>query len=353
MVSVQADEISVTDPFLARLVDPASTTSDVAVTGPRLDVSVVIYALETLQVFGQFGGSEFFRACSMTNPTSSPYTTLTTVSTSISPPKILTYLDLAISIALRYTSPMEPNPKISSSLRRTLAQQARWEALDFIHLLISHGDPTPNLDLHVRASLLDLLKAQVDAGDIILQSKLLNLLRDQVRNAIARPRRHQKSASSIDKAAIGGSSATEDGELDLVGGQTILRGIAAKSSRPILREWTDFAIAMLPRLRAKQAMLMDLVLCLTQTTEGMLSELRIRFEPGPHSTTLTEVEPILLLDTIERVSASLIAGNAGARKEEDARGGNEAGGLFGLVSGVFVSETPAVGKVRDPDRRRC
>ena len=119
--------------------------------------------------------------------------------------------------------------------------------------------------------------------------------------------------------------------------------ISSSNMYPVLRQWTEFVLVLTSRLQSRA----DLLHSLAEAFSKQMTDVMLRLEEAYRSerqTRVTEEEPSLLLVSLERL-VTLSMSVSPHRKSEDGRGPNEAGGLLGLMSGVFVADGPANGKV--------
>ena len=198
------------------------------------------------------------------------------------------------------------------------------------------GDLSGPIVHTLKSTILDQLSRAIYGGRCTLQYQFLRLL--QILSSLSAPprRAHHRSASTNEKP----SNADEEAfELKLA--QVIIQGVSSESNRPVLQHWVDFVLTIAPTLHLKQAQLYSICESFSLQVRSTVLDLRKGFtDENPRGRGVTDAEVVLLLTGLERLLA--LCGQVHAsQKVEESRGTNEVGsGILGLVSGVFIAETP-------------
>jgi len=221
-------------------------------------------------------------------------------------------------------------------------------SLDMLQTLVSRGDMSASLVDVLKVALLGKLEWAIEHRRLTLQGKMLRLLESALSaTAGLSARRHRRSASLSEKLLANGVTGTPKSSSDfyrsLVG--MIVTGLSASAKRPVLEYWVDFAIVMAPRLQRRTDLLASVCQCVSALLRTTMLHLRDAYDgPSPLdcTTSLTDAEPKMLLDALERIVTLLSSiGTPRQSGERTPRPNEGGGGLFGMMSGVFVAEAAA------------
>jgi hypothetical protein len=209
------------------------------------------------------------------------------------------------------------------------------KALDVLQILVGNGEISRSTLLKLRAALLDKLEACTKAGEITLQNKLLHILHKTITLSSHPPRNHRRNASvnSIYK------DDSEAFEKSLA--RVIIEGVSSRANQGVLQHWVDFVLMIAPSLQSKPRIVHTLCDCFSLQTKSTVLQMREQLNGGLIvGRGVGDAEVIMLLSGLERLVTLSGSVSANGRSEEG-RVGNEGGsGILGLVSGVFISDTP-------------
>lgn len=231
------------------------------------------------------------------------------------------------------------NPARIRSSDRSVLLRVQSVSLEVLQTLVASGDISRASLQYLRSALLDKLSQSTQSRQTILQRQLLRLLQ----SALAGQKSHQRSTSLSEKT---NRSDTEDFDKKLA--HVIIDGISSPHTRDVLRHWVDFVLAVSPTFQPRSPLLHTLCDCFSLRMRSAVLELDTRFTTDS-TLGVTDVDVNTLLSGLERL-ISLSGPVSSGRKSEDGRVGNEGGsGILGLVSGVFISDTPdeKVGLIAD------
>ena len=161
-------------------------------------------------------------------------------------------------------------------------------------------------------------------------------------------RGHRKSASLRSTASTISTSehlvAVNEFDQSLV--KLIIDGMSSTGSRSVLQHWVDFVIMIAPTFQRQTGTLNVIIRCVSQRLRTLMLQLQQVYKESSSDdmgTPLTDSEPIMMLSVLERL-VTLVSSIAAPRlSEEGTPRTNEGGsGILGLMSGVFVTDTPAV-----------
>lgn len=231
-----------------------------------------------------------------------------------------------------YLSDPLPRPKPSERGPITKLQS---KALDILQILVGNGEiPRPSL-LKLRSGLLDKLETCTKAGEVTLQNKLLHILHKTITLASHPHKSHRRTASV--------SSTTKDDpdafEKSLA--HVIIDGVSARANQGVLQHWVDFVLMVAPSLQTRPRILHTLCDCFSLQTKSTVLQMREQLNGGATAGRgVGDAEVNMLLSGLERLvtlSGSVAANGRG----DEGRIGNDGGSsILGLVSGVFISDTP-------------
>ncbi len=136
--------------------------------------------------------------------------------------------------------------------------------------------------------------------------------------------------------------------------QTLVDGISTRSNRPILQHWMDFILMAVPQFQpALQSVVTPLNDCLCKHLHYLLKEIQSAArQPDSYGkdihASVTDADMIMLLNGLERfVLLSLMHTDEDTSDEESIteKPAQESGGLLGLVSNVFSSDSTHLANV--------
>lgn len=244
--------------------------------------------------------------------------------------------------------------------------QIQANAIELIQTIVARGElETPKLEA-VESAIVGKLYSSVHLGRVDLQIKLLHVLHSLVSAssvAEADPHRPRASSSNADLLRpseeahipedIGRHSAFTHVNPLLV--QTLIDGITKGAGRPTLQHWLDFVLVAVPQFpRLLGSMVFPLSDCICRQLRHALVDLsRILNHDSSRSGSVTsgttDAEFIMLLNGIERLVLLGITRTHDPTQPEDEivldrsiqeSGSGGSGGLLGIVSNVFSSESP-------------
>ncbi|KAK1927398.1 Dopey, N-terminal-domain-containing protein [Papiliotrema laurentii] len=315
------------DPILVRLVE--SVPSHGGLPAPSPDIGSLLYLTRTLETLFKLGGHNLSKVCYGTSIAQTAHPTLS-VKSQTHFPNASTYLDVLVAILLGHLENQTP----SRPSDRPVLVRFHGVTLDVLEMLT--GDLSGPIVHTLKSTILDQLSRAIYGGRCTLQYQFLRLL--QILSSLSAPprRAHHRSASTNEKP----SNADEEAfELKLA--QVIIQGVSSESNRPVLQHWVDFVLTIAPTLHLKQAQLYSICESFSLQVRSTVLDLRKGFtDENPRGRGVTDAEVVLLLTGLERLLA--LCGQVHAsQKVEESRGTNEVGsGILGLVSGVFIAETP-------------
>ena len=204
----------------------------------------------------------------------------------------------------------------------------------------------------LKSILLRELRSAVQDHRLTLQSKTLHLLHSAIgtsdSSGVLVQRGHRKSASL---RSIASTISTADppvlvNEFDQSLVNLVIDGLSSTGSRSVLQHWVDFVIMIAQKFKGQKGALNSLIRCASQqlrTLVMQLQEVYTESSSDDMATPLTDAEPIMMLSVLERL-VTLVSSTSGSRpSEEGTPRMNEGGsGILGLMSGVFVTDSPAV-----------
>lgn len=201
-----------------------------------------------------------------------------------------------------------------------------------MQLQVSLGLDGANMD-RIQSAILDKAEAAVQHAELDLQAKLLQLVRTTMSES---PRQHRKSSSVT----------TSEKTVDRDGRIIALVRLAIVDPRlvPVLKHWVIFVQSTAQHFASRRDLLEDLGKSLTSALRSQALRLKQAFST-PGVLALSELEPIMLLDGLERVAILLLPKRAERRSEDGTRNA-EGSSILGYMSGVFTVEGPVLELVR-------
>jgi hypothetical protein len=241
--------------------------------------------------------------------------------------------------------------------------QMQANAIDLIQTIVARGElDGPGLDA-VEAAIVGKLYSSVHLDRVDLQNKLLHVLHSIISasSAVAvDPHRLRASSSKLNEH-IGPSDEAlipeDSGRLStfvrinplLV--QTLVDGITKAAGRPTLQHWLDFVLMTVPQFpRVLSYMVSPLSDCVCRQLRSALVDVKKVSDHnsarlGNVTSGTTDAEFIMLLNALERlVLLSLTRTHDSVASDEETiperpMSESSSGGLLGIVSNVFASES--------------
>jgi hypothetical protein len=222
----------------------------------------------------------------------------------------------------------EADPAIKTSSAGPLNLRVQSAALDVLQMLVSRGDATRSSLDDLKVALVKKLVLAIQLQQLSLQNKMLHLLHSTISATESKRHRTTSSTSSLPDAF---DSAFERSLVSI-----IIEGISSLSNRPVLQHWIDFVLMTIPQFQGRQALLLPLCDCFSQQLRLAMLHIREVYIAGMADvrTTMTEAEPIMLLNGLERTVMLLPRGS----RVEEKDGGS---GILGYMTTVFTADVPS------------
>jgi hypothetical protein len=238
-------------------------------------------------------------------------------------------------------------------------------AIDLLQAIVARGEMDVLALESVEAAVISKLYYCVHMKRLELQNKLLHLLHSII-SAIADFDQSQMSRQNkaVTTDSLPERSILNDGQLDPevralsvnpLLTQTLMDGIAIPTNRPVLQHWLDFILMTAPQFQqAMHAVVSPLSDCVCRQLRIALTDIqRVSASPsggGDIISTATDAEFTMFLNALERlVLLSLSVADAIHTEDDsvlpDKPSGTESGGLLGIMTNVFASETAPIGPV--------
>ncbi|KAG8740013.1 hypothetical protein FRC10_004853 [Ceratobasidium sp. 414] len=366
--------IRVIEPVLFDLLDPAVKRNSATFTfngrdtrgyvyERPMDQRKFIYILETLLSVVRYGGQGFGRVARTTivQRTMYPGLMARAEAAQVVHPNA-TFLDVLVDVLLRIVQ-SEPKEQLAAQMQ-IYNNHIHTVTLDLIQAVVSRGEiDLPTLET-IEATIVSKLYMSVHTDRIDLQNKLLHTLHSTIfattSTALPPPGTAPGSPRPAPAriAPLPGSSVEEfssgDAHLSKLPGsinpllvQTLTDGISRNAHTPILQHWIDFVLVTIPHFQQSQALVaLPLVDCVCKQVQSALDSIQEliqnrRSNEADHVSTVTDAEVIVLLNALERLVLLSITRTpeAGPADEDDAASEKDSGGLFGIVSTVFTSDS--------------
>ena len=229
--------------------------------------------------------------------------------------------------------------------------------IDLLQAIVARGEIDPPSLQNVQAAVVKKLYFSAHTQRLELQNKLLHLLHSVISAVTAS---HDPGAIRQFKhgATDSSSEPPENDKLEdlhvpspnplLV--QTLVDGISLPSNNAVLQHWLDFVLMAVPQFHQMlQVLVSPLNDCICKNLLIRLDDIRRALGDGGHDhhdfkSNTTDAELIMLLNSLERlVLLSLSTTDAGHAEEDDVPAekppGTESGGILGIVTSVFSSES--------------
>ncbi|KIL71408.1 hypothetical protein M378DRAFT_188883 [Amanita muscaria Koide BX008] len=355
--------LRVLDPILYDLLDPAVRRIAVSTTikGKQLsgyhyelpfDQRYTNYLLDTLLAIIRFGGQGFVKTARSSAIKRSFHAGLiqSVESAGFSNPDP-NYLDVLIELLLRCIS-SEPKPSLRATMQK-INISIQTKAVDLLQAIIARGDVDLIIIDTLEATIVGKLFSCIHTAQLDLQNKLLHLLHSLISTSVAHHNVKTKDLNSLNRPA------SREKEHDTITrgytthpllAQTLVDGIAVPTNRPILQHWIDFVLTAVPQFQpALQGVVGPLNDCVCRQLMSSLKDLldasSKRQKLGLDvSAEVTDAEFVILLNGLERlVLLGLATSPESIASEEEMasmeKSTSEGGGLLGIVSNVFGTDT--------------
>ncbi|KAI9513117.1 Dopey, N-terminal-domain-containing protein [Russula earlei] len=369
--------LRVLDPILYDLLDPSvkRTPSVTKINGKQLqsfsyersfDQTYVNHLIETLLSVVKFGGQGFGRIARMSLVRKS-YSSdlveriLSGISTSNGCLFVAgwtdpdaTYQDVLLDILTRYLQSECKMKRVEAMAPANVLIQST--AIDLLQAIVARGEiDLPSLQ-NVQAAVIGKLYFSIHTQRLELQNKLLHLLHSIISAITAsqtpsapRPNKGVMLDTLVEPSALDKPEDLHAFAIHPLLLQTLMDGINVPSNSAILQHWLDFVLMVVPQFHhALRSLVSPLGDCVCKNLRIRLDDLyRALSEGHDHHdfrSTTTDLEFIALLNALERlVLLSLSTTDPGHADEDDVPAekppGTEPGGLFGIVTSVFSSES--------------
>ncbi|KAI0271467.1 Dopey, N-terminal-domain-containing protein [Gloeopeniophorella convolvens] len=358
--------LRVLDPILYDLLDPnvRRIPSVIKLNGKQLqafsyerpfDQTYINYLLETLLSVVKFGGQGFGKTARTSLIRRSYHSQLAErIQLAGVMNSDASYQDVLLEVLTRYlqsecklkrVEAMEPT--------NTLIQST---AIDLLQAIVARGEIDPPSLQNLQAAVIGKLYFSIHTHRLELQNKLLHLLHSVISAMTAsqdpRASRVTKASAADLQAEIPAQDKLDDRHslfLNPLLVQTLVDGISLPSNRAVLQHWLDFVLMAVPQFHhTLQALVTPLGDCVCKSVRVRLDDIR-RAKRDSHDnhdfkSSTTDADLIMLLNALERlVLLSLSTADASHPEEDDVPAekplGTESGGLLGIMTNVFSSDT--------------
>jgi hypothetical protein len=230
---------------------------------------------------------------------------------------------------------MDGRPSSTKRTDRGAITKLQSKVLDVLQIIVGNGEIPRHSLLKLRTALLDKLEVCTKAGDITLQNKLLHILHKTITLASHPVKNHRRNAST--------TSTTKDDsdafEKSLA--HVIIDGVSSRANQGVLQHWVDFVLMVAPSLQARPRILHTLCDCFSLQVKSTVLRMRQQLDGGDVvGRGVGDAEVIMLLSGLERL-VTLSGSVTTHGRSDDGRAAHEGGSsILGLVSGVFISDTP-------------
>ncbi|KAF8273824.1 Dopey, N-terminal-domain-containing protein [Lactarius quietus] len=207
----------------------------------------------------------------------------------------------------------------------------------------------------IQSTTVDLLQAIVARGEVDspslqnVQAAVVRKLYFSSRSAALRQLKHGATDSSSELPEHDKPEDLHVPSPNPLLAQTLVDGISLPSNNAVLQHWLDFVLMAVPQFhQILQTLVSPLNDCICQNLLIRLDDIRRAIGDGhdhrDFKSNTTDAELIMLLNSLERlVLLSLSTADAGHAEEDDVPPekppGTESGGILGIVTSVFSSES--------------
>lgn len=356
--------LRVLDPILYDLFDPSirRVPSTTTVNGKELqgysyerpfDQTYVNHLLETLLSVVKFGGQGFGKTARTSLVRRCQHSGLVERIQSAGLTKLdATYQDVLLELLIRFLQ-SECKLKRVEAMAPTNAH-IQSTTIDLLQTIVARGEVDPPSLQNVQTAVVRKLYFSVHTQRLELQNKLLHLLHSviSVMTASHDPRASRQFKPGTDSSSeLPESDKLEDSHMPSLNPllvHTLVDGISLPSNNAVLQHWLDFVLMAVPQFHHMlQALVSPLNDCICKNLLTRLDDIRRAFGDHDHhdfKSNTTDAELIMLLNSLERlVLLSLSTADAGNAEEDDVPAekppGTESGGILGIVTSVFSSES--------------
>ncbi len=232
-------------------------------------------------------------------------------------------------------------------------------AIDLLQAIVARGEiDLPSLQ-NVQAAVIGKLYLSVHTHQLELQNKLLHLLHSVISAmttgqdpSVSRPNKGVTSVAadtSVEPSALDTPEDPHELSIHPLLLQTLMDGINFPSNSAVLQHWLDFVLMAIPQFHhTLQSLVSRLGDCICKNLRIRLDDLRRALREGhdhhDFRSNTTDAEFIMLLNALERlVLLNLSITETGHADDDDIPvekpPGTETGGLLGIVTSVFSSES--------------
>lgn len=359
--------LRVLDPILYDLFDPSirRAPSTTRVNGKQLqgysyerpfDQTYVNHLLETLLSVVKFGGQGFGKTTRTSWVRRCQHSGFVERIQSAGLTKLdATYQDVLLELLtlflqseckLKRVEAMEPTNVLIQST-----------TIDLLQAIVARGEVDPPSLQNVQTAVVRKLYFSVHTQRLELQNKLLHLLHSVI-SAVTTShdprtiRQFKHVATDSSSSELPEKDKLEDPHMPSLNPllvQTLVDGISLPSNNAVLQHWLDFVLMAVPQFHHMfQALVSPLNDCICKNLLIRMDDIRRALGDGhdhhDFKSNTTDAELIMLLNSLERlVLLSLSTADAGHAEEDDVLAekppGTESGGILGIVTSVFSSES--------------
>jgi hypothetical protein len=228
--------------------------------------------------------------------------------------------------------------------------------IDLLQAIVARGEVNQEFVFDIEVAAISKLYMFVHSGRLDLQNKLLHLVHSVISATLSSDTNGDRSADfGEDGSSPSGLQPGRTIPLNPLLTQTLIDGISLESNRPILQHWLDFLLMAIPQFQsALFPLISPLCECLCRQLSLALSDLQsaaVGTALADTSSTVTDAELIMLLSALERMILWSTASHANIESSEDDTASTDrnpdGGGLLGIVSGVFGSDSAALNPVEE------
>ncbi|KAH8991959.1 Dopey, N-terminal-domain-containing protein [Lactarius akahatsu] len=359
--------LRVLDPILYDLFDPSirRAPSITRVNGKQLqgysyerpfDQTYVNHLLETLLSVVKFGGQGFGKTTRTSWVRRCQHSGFVERIQSAGLTKLdATYQDILLELLtlflqseckLKRVEAMEPTNVLIQST-----------TIDLLQAIVARGEVDPTSLQNIQTAAVRKLYFSVHTQRLELQNKLLHLLHSVI-SAVTTShdprtiRQFKHGATDSSSSELPEKDKVEDSHVPSLNPllvQTLVDGISLPSNNAVLQHWLDFVLMAVPQFHHMfQALVSPLNDSICKNLLIRMDDIRRALGDGhdhhDFKSNTTDAELIMLLNSLERlVLLSLSTADAGHAEEDDVLAekppGTESGGILGIVTSVFSSES--------------
>ncbi|KAI0307632.1 Dopey, N-terminal-domain-containing protein [Multifurca ochricompacta] len=354
------------DPILHDLLDPAvkRVISITEINGRQLqgfsyerpfDQTYVNHLLETLLSVVKFGGQGFGKTARASLVRKSYHAELVERirSAGLTNPDV-TYQDVLLDVLTRFLQSECKIKRVDFMAPTNVFTQST--TIDLLQAVVARGEVDPPSLQNVQAAVIGKLYFSIHTQRLELQNKLLYLLHSVISAMTAsQDPRALRPTNAVASGTLGEVQAHDRPEdphspsLNPLLVQTLVDGISLPSNNPVLQHWLDFILMAVPQFHhTLQALVSPLGDCICKNLRIRLDDIRRALRDGhdhyDFQSNTTDAELIMLLNALERMVLLSLSTTETSQAEDDDVPvekplGAESGGLLGIVTSVFSSES--------------